>query len=186
MTTTAVPDVAVSLLGTRDEQTVDPTGRHVGRGIDGVEVQRARPFIDPRGSLIEVVNFEDPFWREPIVYSYSMTVNPGRIKGWGMHLRQVDRHHVHAGSVRFVLYDARTDSPTHGHIAIVCLGDEARGAVRIPAGVWHAAQNYGSSVAHITNFPTIAYDHSAPDKQLLPIGTDLIPFDFGDLDTYGR
>ena len=85
-----------------------------------------------------------------------------------------------------MLYDARTESPTHGHLAIVCLGDEARGAVRIPPGVWHAAHNYGTSVAHITNFPTIAYDHASTDKQLLPIGTELIPFDFDDLDMYGR
>lgn len=181
-----IPAARVSLLGTDDHQTVDATGRRVSHGIDGVEVQLVRPHIDPRGMLTEVVNFADPFWREPIVYSYSITINPGRVKGWGMHLRQVDRHHVHNGHVRFVLYDARTDSPTHGNLAIVCLGDEARGAVRIPAGVWHAAQSYGTVAAHVTNFPTLPYDHANPDKQMLPLDTPEIPFDFGLLDTYGR
>ena len=182
-----VPDAQVSLLGRDDTQTVDAHGRPAAaRGIEGVELRQVRSHIDQRGSLSEVINFSDPFWREPIVYSYSITVNPGRIKGWGMHLRQVDRHYVHCGLVRLVLFDARQDSPTHGNIQQISLGDEARGAVRIPTGVWHAVQAFGTQPAHITNFPTIPYDHANPDKQILPIDTELIPFRFDDLDDYGR
>ena len=36
---------------------------------------------------MEMVNFDDPFWEEPVVYAYAFTVSPGRIKGWGMHKR---------------------------------------------------------------------------------------------------
>lgn len=178
--------VQLSVVGRSDRQTVDDAGRSEKMRIDGVEVQLVRPHLDPRGTLIEVVNFDDPFWREPIVYSYSITINPGRIKGWGMHLRQVDRHHVHNGQVRFVLYDARTTSPTHGQVDVICLGEESRGALRIPAGVWHAAHCFGTVPAHVTNFPTIPYDRERPDKRLLPIDSDEIPFDFNDLDSYGR
>jgi dTDP-4-dehydrorhamnose 3,5-epimerase len=52
--------------------------------------------------------------------------------------------------------------------------------------VWHAAQNVGETVLHLTNFPTIPYDRTDPDKQLLPIDTDEIPFDWDELDTYDR
>lgn len=176
----------VSVLGRHDVQTVDGSGRRIHGVIDGVEVKPIRPHVDQRGSLVELINFEDPFWREPIVYSYSLTIKPGRIKGWGMHLRQVDRHALHTGELRLVLFDARTDSPTHGAIQVVCLSDEAKGLVRIPAGVWHAAQNIGDTLVHVTNFPTIAYNRNDPDKQLLPLDTDEIPFEFGDLDGYGR
>ena len=176
----------VSVLGSADGQTVDGHGRRASTGIDGVELQLVRAHLDSRGSLAEVINFADPFWREPIVYSYSLTIEPGRIKGWGMHLRQADRHHVHCGRLRIVLHDARTNSPTHGNTAVHCLGSEARGALRIPPGVWHAFQNVGQDVVHVTNFPTIAYDHEHPDKQMLPLDTELISFDFDDLDSYGR
>jgi dTDP-4-dehydrorhamnose 3,5-epimerase len=186
MSPTTVSDVTVSLLGRDDVATVDAAGRRIHGVIDGVEIKPMRPHVDPRGSLVEVINFDDPFWREPIVYSYAMTIKPGRIKGWGMHLRQIDRHVLMGGELRLVLYDARSDSPTHGTIQIACLSDEAKGAVRIPCGVWHAAQNVGDTMVHLVNFPTIAYDRDEPDKQLLPIGTDQIPFEFGGLDGYGR
>ena len=184
----AAQTVAVSMARFDDNfLTVIRNGMEEYAGtIDGVDLQLTRPHIDPRGSLIEVINFDDPFWHEPIVYSYSITVNAGRIKGWGMHMRQVDRHHVHCGRVRFVLFDARVDSPTHGNVAQFHFGDEARGTLRIPPGVWHAVQNVGDVPAHVTNFPTIAYDRANPDKQLLPIGSSEIPFDFDDLDSYGR
>lgn len=179
-------EARVSLLGMTDHQTVAADGRPMPGRIEGVEIQYVRPHVDARGMLVEVVNFSDPFWREPVVYSYAITVDPGKVKGWGMHLRQVDRHHVHSGRVRFVLYDARIDSPTHGCVQTLWMGDEARGAVRIPNGVWHALQNVADVVAHVTNFPTVPYDRAAPDKQLLPLDTELIPFDFSNLGGYGR
>ncbi len=184
--TTVTEDARVSVRGRDDHQTVDESsGARLG-AIDGVEVKPIRPHVDQRGSLAEVINFADPFWREPIVYCYTMTVKPGRIKGWGMHLRQVDRHVLHTGEARLVLFDAREDSPTHGVLQTVHMSDEAKAAVRIPAGVWHALQNTGATVMHVTNFPTIPYDRANPDKQLLEIGSPQIPFDFGDLDSYGR
>lgn len=176
----------LSVVGTADRQTAVTGGQQIVHDIDGVEVKRVQIHLDPRGTLTEVINFDDPFWFEPVVYSYSLTVNAGRIKGWGMHLRQVDRHYVHCGNLRMVLFDARKGSPTHGNVAMVHLGDESRGIVRIPPGVWHALQNWGSTPAHVINFPTVPYDHANPDKQMLPISTDQIPFDFGDLDSYGR
>jgi dTDP-4-dehydrorhamnose 3,5-epimerase len=129
-----VLDARVSVLGRDDRQTVDATGTRVSGVIDGVEVKPLRPHVDQRGSLVELINFDDPFWREPIVYSYSMTIKPGRIKGWGMHLRQTDRHALHTGQLRLVLFDAREDSPTHRQIQVVCASDEAKAVVRIPRG----------------------------------------------------
>jgi hypothetical protein len=49
---------------------------------------------------METINFDDPFWEEPIVYAYSFTVAPGRIKGWGMHRDQTDRYAALAGQLR--------------------------------------------------------------------------------------
>lgn len=194
MTSTAPPPagipeatpVELTLEGHADRQTTTSGVRTVGTTIDGVEVVRARCHVDPRGMLAEVINFDDPFWREPIVYAYAMSVNPGRIKGWAVHRLQVDRHFVHTGSVRFALYDARVGSPTHGVVATIDFTDENRGAVRIPAGVWHAAQGWGDEPAFVTNFPTRPYNHQSPDKETLPARTPLIPYDFDDLDDYRR
>jgi len=50
--------------------------------------------------------------------------------------------------------------------------------VNIPAGVWHADQNVGTTDLVVVNFPTIQYNHQAPDKYRLPLDTDKIPYSF--------
>jgi dTDP-4-dehydrorhamnose 3,5-epimerase len=148
-------------------------------GIDGVLVERLTPKVDHRGSLTEVIDFDHPFWQEPIVWSYLITIRPGRIKGWGMHERQADRYFVVTGDVRVVMYDDRPDSPSRGRFRQEFFTDESRGLVRIPAGVWHADQNWGVRDAMIVNFPTRAYDRENPDKRRIDPRSGEIPFDWG-------
>jgi hypothetical protein len=52
----------------------------MGRPLDGLA---GLPALLRDGRLI--VNFDQPFWEEPVVYAYGITIRPGRIKGWGMH-----------------------------------------------------------------------------------------------------
>jgi dTDP-4-dehydrorhamnose 3,5-epimerase len=166
---------------TKDELAVSPHGVKDSAGgakIEGVEVERVLPFSDHRGTLSEVVDLERHFWREPIVYSYAITIRPGRIKGWGMHRLQTDRYYLASGSVRVVLYDGRIDSPTHGLVQELQFTPESRGLVRIPPGVWHADQNWGSDDVLIMNFPTRPYQHADPDKYRIDQASGEIPFYF--------
>ena len=103
--------------GTREAPTVDGDGRK-RRRIDGVVSARLNPHVDHRGSLFEIVNFDHPFWEEPVVYAYAVTIRPGRIKGWGMHKLQTDRYLVVHGSVRVALYDGRAGSATQGLVEV--------------------------------------------------------------------
>jgi len=146
--------------------------------IEGVELARVTPYVDHRGSLTEVVNFDHPFWREDVVYAYCITILPGRIKGWGMHKLQADRYFLIAGSVRTVLYDGRTESPTFGRFEKHSLTSSASGLLRIPPGVWHASQNWGEDEAAIVNFPTRPYDRETPDKYRIDPHSGEIPFDW--------
>jgi dTDP-4-dehydrorhamnose 3,5-epimerase len=50
--------------------------------------------------------------------------------------------------------------------------------MNIPAGIWHANRNLGSKDVVVVNFPTIPYDHAAPDKYRLSLDTDQIPYKF--------
>lgn len=161
-----------------DEPTVDAAGRRLASGIEGVIYSRAVSHVDHRGSLTEVVNFDDPFWDEPIVYSYSITIRPGRIKGWGMHRKQADRYFLAHGNIRVVLFDGRVKSPTHARFAEFHLTDAARGRLLIPPGVWHADQNWGDTEAVLINFPTRPYDREHPDKHRIDPASNEIAFDF--------
>lgn len=146
--------------------------------IDGVELVRLTPFSDHRGNLTEVFNPDHEFWSEPVVYSYYITIRPGRIKGWGMHLKQADRYFVAAGRVRVVLYDGRVESPTHEQFQEIHFTETSSGLLHIPAGVWHADQNWGETDVAILNFPTRPYDHENPDKYRIDPHSGEIPFDW--------
>lgn len=146
--------------------------------IEGVEFVRLAAHEDHRGSLTEVFNPLLEFWREPVVYSYFITIRPGRIKGWGMHRIQADRYFVTSGRVRVVLFDGRTESSTYECFQQFNFAEGSRGLLRIPPGVWHADQNWGDTDVGIINFPTHPYDHDDPDKYRLDPHSGAIPFDW--------
>ena len=163
----------------QDRPTVDARGQLLTTGIEGVELHRlgSRHF-DHRGTLMEVVDVRLPFWADPIVYAYHITISPGRIKGWGMHKLQADRYYVAYGRLRVVLYDGRPDSTTYQQFRQFFFSDETPGLLRIPAGVWHADQNIGDTDVVIVNYPTRIYDKKSPDKYRIDVRSDLIPFDW--------
>jgi dTDP-4-dehydrorhamnose 3,5-epimerase len=162
-----------------DEPTVDTDGRRREVGIAGVRLEMLGPLqADHRGSLLEVIDVRDPFWREPIVYAYRISIRPGRIKGWGMHRLQSDRYLTMSGRLRVVLYDGRVQSPTYERYAEFQFTDETPGLLLIPPGVWHADQNTGDADAVIVNFPTRAYDPERPDKYRIDVAGGQIPFDW--------
>lgn len=167
----------VDPAGVRDAPTVSARGERRPT-LDGVVMARAVLHADHRGSLMETVNFEDPFWEEPVVYAYTFTVAPGRIKGWGMHKLQTDRYVALCGQLRVVLYDGRPSSPTFHRFAEYSFSERTPGFLRIPPGVWHADQNVGETPSVVVNFPTRAYDRDDPDKYRIDPASGEIPFDF--------
>ena len=55
------------------------------------------------------------------------------------------------------------------------ISEHDRCLVNVPIDVWHADHNIGTRDVVVVNFPTIEYDHAAPDKWRLPLDTPLIP-----------
>jgi dTDP-4-dehydrorhamnose 3,5-epimerase len=162
----------------QDGASVDTRGARTDLGIAEVDLARLVPHADDRGLLMEIFNPELDFWREPVVYSYCVTIRPGRIKGWGMHRLQHDRYWLPSGQLRVVLYDDREGSATRGRFEQFHFTDASPGLLRIPPGVWHADQNWGDRDAVILNFPTVAYDAANPDKYRIDPHAGVIPFDW--------
>jgi dTDP-4-dehydrorhamnose 3,5-epimerase len=179
--TDSIDEFEVRPHAERDAPTATASRPRMAR-IEGVEVAPLAPHVDHRGSLTEILNQASPFWREPVVHVYLFTIRPGRIKGWGMHRLQADRYLRVRGQVRVVLFDGRVDSATHGTYDQFFFGDELPALLRIPPGVWHADQNIGAEEAAIMNFPTVAYDPTAPDKYRIDPHSGEIPFDWDVLD----
>lgn len=167
-----------SLDGIKDPSTVTADGKSTKLLPAGVTFRKSTTHLDDRGSVNELF---DPRWNwhsDPLVFVYSFTLRPGKIKGWGVHKKHEDRYFVFYGEMLVVLYDAREDSPTFDLVSEVVLSEYDRQLMNIPAGVWHANQNIGQKDVTVINFPTIPYDHADPDKYRLPLDTNLIPYKF--------
>ncbi len=169
---------AVARAAQRDPRTVGSDGRLLAPPIDGVVVKRLTTHVDHRGGLTPLLDVRDAFWSEPVVYAYEFSINPGAIKGWGMHERQADRYYAADGRVRVVLFDGRRDSPTAGELVVLQFGERNPGLVHIPPGVWHADQNWGDAPARIVNFPTAPYEPDLPDRFRIDPHSGVIPFDW--------
>lgn len=114
----------------------------------------------------------------PLQYIYVFTVRPGIVKGWGLHKKHDDRYFLISGEMQLVLYDVGPDSPTCGKVSTILMSEKDRRLINIPAFVWHADHNIGTTDAVVVNMPTRLYDHADPDKYRLPVDTPLIPYSF--------
>ena len=163
-------DVAV-----KDRASVSADGERIFDWIEGVALRHARPHADERGTLCEIFDERWDFTASEVPFIYLVTIRPGQVKGWSVHLRQDDRLFFESGTMRLTLYDGRRASPTFGKTNVLHLGAHDRALVRIPPGVYHAVRNVGDGAALFLNLPTLPYDHANPDKYRLPSDTSLIP-----------
>jgi dTDP-4-dehydrorhamnose 3,5-epimerase len=162
----------------RDLATVSPDGASLGRLTHGVTKRRLITHTDYRGTVTELF---DPRWsdqNEPLVFAYTFTIRPGVAKGWNLHRKHQDRYTILQGEMELVLFDPRPGSPTLGEVCRIILSEHDRCLVNVPVDVWHADYNIGARDVVVVNFPTMAYDHAAPDKWRLPIDSPLIPHRF--------
>jgi dTDP-4-dehydrorhamnose 3,5-epimerase len=171
--------LALTLAAAQKDRETVRAGLRVDRPIDGVTFRDSITQRDDRGSVTEVYDLRWNWHPDPLVFAYMFTIRPGVVKGWALHKEHDDRYFVVDGEMEVVLFDPRPDSSTYGQIYREILSADRPRLMSIPRNVWHADHNIGSRDVKAVNFPTIQYDHTAPDKYRLPIDTELIPFSFG-------
>jgi dTDP-4-dehydrorhamnose 3,5-epimerase len=141
-------------------------------------MRKATTISDHRGTVCEIYDTRWNLFKEPVVFVYQVTIRPKQIKGWVVHRNSADRTFVSQGTIKFVLYDDRPESPTYKMLNVHYLSEYERGFISIPAGVFHALENVGETDALFINMPTKGYDHADPDKHRLPLENDVIPYSF--------
>lgn len=162
----------------KDTQTVTSGGESTRPLILGVRIINVVTQPDARGSLTQL---PAELFEEPVVDAHQVSIRPGKVKGWIVHYKQLDRLFFWQGDFRVVLYDGRPESSSHGMINDLCFGEVRPVLCFIPKGVYHAIQNVGQTVASHMSFPTTPYNYEDPDKFRLPLETKQIPFDFNKL-----
>jgi dTDP-4-dehydrorhamnose 3,5-epimerase len=164
----------------KDVPTVTADGAPIRRLIEGVVIQPSVTHIDERGTLCEIYSPDRPPHPAPLINVYQFTIRPGKIKGWHVHRLHDDRIFISQGHIKVVLFDDRSESPTYGLVNEIFRTEYDRNMMVIPAHVYHAHQNVGTSDAYLISMPTRPYQHDSPDVYRLPIDTDQIPYRFDD------
>ena len=103
----------------RDPQTVTPEGELLAPLPEGVTFHEVTTHVDDRGTVCELYDERWDWHPDPLVFAYTFTIRPGKVKGWGMHKRHEDRYLLLHGEMLCVFYDERDDSSTSGLVATV-------------------------------------------------------------------
>jgi dTDP-4-dehydrorhamnose 3,5-epimerase len=146
--------------------------------IDGVEIKTVKTHGDERGFFREILRASDPILKEGFAqWSHTMSFT-GVAKGWHVHQTQFDWWYLAVGVIKVALYDTRPNSPTHGKLMELLMGEQyGPVVVKIPPGVAHGyrvldgpvhlfyivSQEYdGTDEGRIAqDSPEIGYDWSA-------------------------
>lgn len=147
-------------------------------GIDGALLQSLGIIPTPGGPVLHMLRPGSallPDFSKGFGEIYFSEVQPGHIKAWKRHTRQVQHFAVPTGLLRIVLYDGRPDSPTEGVVCELALGrPENYFLLRIPTGVWYGFAAMGDAPALICNCADIPHDPA--EGQRLPVDDPSIPY----------
>ncbi len=145
--------------------------------IDGVTTHEIRTVVTDDGRLTEMWRSDwglDPYGVDQV---FLRVLHGGAISAWHVHLETTDRLFCASGNVLLVLFDARLNSPTHGVVREVRLGEHRPVVVSIPPGVVHGLKTLGAT-ALVVNAVDRAYRYDGPDHHRMPFDSPDVPYRF--------
>ncbi|HSD11231.1 MAG TPA: dTDP-4-dehydrorhamnose 3,5-epimerase family protein [Candidatus Binatia bacterium] len=145
--------------------------------IRDVHVKKLAVHNDDRGTLMEVLRADDPFF-EAIAQTTFTIAYPGVIKAFHWHKRQKDIWFFATGMAQVVLFDMRRESPTHRQTDVLYMGTQNPLVVSIPEYVAHGYRVLGNEPAALFYHTTATYDPNAPDEERIPFDSPEIGFDW--------
>lgn len=145
--------------------------------IDGVKVKKLKVIPDDRGRLMEILRRDDEIFQK-FGQVYMTTAFPGVVKSWHYHRLQTDNFTCVSGKIRFALYDARGESPTHKEVNEFIISPENPILVQIPPLIYHGFKCIGTSEAIVINTVTEPYNYKNPDEYRVDAYKNDIPYDW--------
>lgn len=144
--------------------------------INGVELKSLVTHSDERGFFRELIRVNDPFFQEGFgQWSHTLTLQ-GAAKAWHIHKNQVDWWYVAIGAIKAALYDTRADSPTHGQLQEIFLGENYPTQIlKVPPGVAHGYKVI-SGPMHLFYITSSIYDPA--DEGRIPHDDPKIGYDW--------
>jgi dTDP-4-dehydrorhamnose 3,5-epimerase len=123
--------------------------------IDGIKKFPLQKFVDQRGFVLKMLSRKDPYFKG-FGEVYFSKINPGAIKAWHIHKKNILNYTVVWGNIKLVAVDLRKNSKTNGEINEIFIGDDNPYLVQIPpriANGFMSLGNKGAIVANCLNSP---------------------------------
>jgi len=143
--------------------------------IEGVKVTPLRQIPDERGKIMHMLRNDAPHF-EAFGEIYFSCVYPGAIKAWHIHSEMTLNYAVPFGSIKFVLFDGREDSPTKGELMELYPGEANYCLITVPPKVWNGFKGIGDKMAIVANCSSIPHRPDEIDR--MDPFTKEIPYDW--------
>lgn len=105
--------------------------------MDGVTLTPLKQIHHPKGDIYHAMKKSDDGFTA-FGEAYFSTVRKGDIKGWKKHSQMVLNLVVPVGTIEFVLFDDREDSPSKGEFFTTVSGQDTYQRLSVPANIWMA------------------------------------------------
>lgn len=146
----------------------------MGSIIQDVTLTPLRTISAPGGDVLHAMKRTDAGFTG-FGEAYFSTILHHGIKDWRRHLRMTMNLVVPLGSIRFVLYDDRTDSTTHGAWMQICLSrDKNYQRLTVPFGIWMAFQGLAAPSSMLLNIADLPHEPDEAERRPL----DFFKFDW--------
>jgi dTDP-4-dehydrorhamnose 3,5-epimerase len=145
--------------------------------IHDVVLKKLRVIADERGYLMEMLRVDDESF-DAFGQVYMTAVYPHVVKGWHYHKFQTDYMTCVSGMIKLVLFDARTDSPTHRQVNEFFIGEKNPSLVKIPPGIYHGFKGIATQTALIINTVNKPYNYEKPDEFRVQWDSPDVPYNW--------
>lgn len=123
-------------------------------------------FVNEQGTVSRMLRVTDP-WFSKFGEVYFSSVPRGVVKDWRLHTRLTMNLAVPIGRVRFVLFDQRSGSASHGNLMEVDLGDDDYRLLTVPNGIWMSLGSRGDEFALVANCATEVHDPAESQRRAI-------------------
>lgn len=144
--------------------------------IDGVVLTPLRQIFDERGKVMHMLREDSSIFKRFGEIYFSCT-HPGVIKAWHLHKEMTLNYAVIFGEIKFVLFDDRPDSRTHGEVQEFFISPENYLLVTVPPLIWNGFKSVGNSTAIVANCATLPHNIDELDRR--SPSDPSIPYDWG-------
>jgi len=125
--------------------------------IEGLTLTPLKKIEHPKGDIYHALKCSENSF-SLFGEAYFSTVIHDEIKGWKKHSKMVLNLVVPVGSIKFVVYDDRENSKSHGEFFQVIVSKDNYCRLTVPSGVWMAFQGQGTELNLLLNIASIEHD----------------------------